>query len=181
VGVGGIGTFLTYVAARSGGEVIAVDVDPRRLEVAGSLGASRALDPGRQDPREVVSDLDALPVIYEATGVPAGFASAWEMVPAGARLVAVGIQKEPLAVDLPVLTVGEREVIGTNAHAVAVDLPAAARLVAAREEGWSDIAPVVLPLESLVDDALIPMVEGRSSRIKSLFDPGADNSRPFRV
>lgn len=180
VGVGGIGAFLTYVAERAGAEVTAVDVDPDRLAVAQNLGAARVVDPARRDPLEAVGDLDRLPVIYEATGTPAGFESAWALLPAGARLVAVGIQKGPLPVEMPALTLGEREVIGSNAHAVATDLPAAARLVADRAEGWSDVVPEVLPLEMLVEEALVPMAEGRPRRIKTLLDPTAKAPRPLR-
>jgi (R,R)-butanediol dehydrogenase/meso-butanediol dehydrogenase/diacetyl reductase len=180
VGVGGIGTFLTYVAATAGSEVIALDLDPERLAIARSLGAARALDPSRQDLEGMVGDLDQVPVVYEATGTGAGFDSAWKMLPRGGRLVAVGIQKGPHPVDLPGLTVGEREVIGTNAHAAAVDLPAAARLVAGRRPGWCDIAPQVFPLETLVEEALEPMAQGRPRRVKTLFDPVATVPRPLR-
>lgn len=180
VGVGGVGTFLTYVAARSGAPVIAVDLDPQRLAVADSLGATRVVDPSREDLAQVVEDLGRLPVVYEATGTVAGLESAWAVLPPGTRLVAVGIQKAPHEIDLPGLTVGERELIGTNAHVAAVDLPAAVRLLAERDGGWSDIAPQVFPLERLVDEALQPLAEGRPRRIKTLFDPAGEAVRDFR-
>lgn len=180
VGVGGVGTFLTYVAASSGTPVIAVDLDPERLAVAESLGAARVVDPTREALGQVVDDLERLPVVYEATGTVPGLETAWAVLPPGARLVAVGIQKAPHEVDLPGLTVGERELLGTNAHVAAVNLSAAARLVASRPGGWADIAPRVFPLEALVDEALLPMAEGRPKWIKTLFDPAVDTARELR-
>lgn len=180
VGVGGVGTFLIHVAAGFGTPVVAVDLDPERLAVAESLGAALVVDPSQADLAQVVEDLERLPVIYEATGTVAGLESVWAVLPSGTRLVAVGIQKAPHEVDLPGLTLGERELIGTNAHVAAVDLAPAADLVARRPDGWVDIAPRVFPLDSLVEEALQPMAEGRPRRIKTLFDPAADTPRDFR-
>jgi (R,R)-butanediol dehydrogenase / meso-butanediol dehydrogenase / diacetyl reductase len=180
IGVGGIGAFIVHVAANSHGQVLAVDLDARRLATASGLGADRVMDPTTEDLAQVVAGFDRLPVVYEVTGTQAGFDTAWSILPPGATLVAVGIQEGTRPVDLPSLTVGERELVGTNAHVAATDLPAAARLVAEREEGWSDVAPTVFPLELLVDEGLRPLAEGRAERIKTLFDPSADDARPLR-
>ena len=179
LGIGGIGAFLTHVAARADGPVVAVDLDPERLSLASRLGADRVIDPSTDDLGSVVDGFDRLPVVYEVTGTEAGLGSAWDILPAGARLVAVGIQEKPRLVAMGALTLGEREVIGTNAHAAATDLPAAVRLVAQRTEGWSDIAPQVFPLTDVVDEAIRPLSEGRARRIKTLFDPSIDTPRPM--
>ena len=68
--------------------------------------------------------------------------------------------------------------MGTNAHVFAADFDDAARLVRARSEGWSDVAPVALPLDSLVAEGLRPMVERRPERIKTLVDPWTAGIRP---
>jgi (R,R)-butanediol dehydrogenase / meso-butanediol dehydrogenase / diacetyl reductase len=179
IGVGGIGAFIVHVAARSHGRVLAVDLDPHRLAIASTLGADRVIDPAVEDLAEVVAGFDRLPVVYEVTGTAAGLESAWSILPPGATLVAVGIQEGARPIDLPSLTVGERELVGTNAHVAATDLPAAARLVAERPEGWSDVAPMVFPLEMLVEEGLRPLAEGRADRIKTLFDPSAGEARPL--
>ena len=70
------------------------------------------------------------------------------------------------------------ELLGTQAHCVGPDLPEALRMLAAREGGWSDIAPVALSLDHLVDDGLEPLAERRSTRIKTLIDPWTASSRP---
>lgn len=43
---------------------------------------------------------------------------------------------------------------------------------------WSDIAPDVLPLDLVMADGLLPMIEKRAKRIKTLFDPRIDEWRP---
>jgi (R,R)-butanediol dehydrogenase / meso-butanediol dehydrogenase / diacetyl reductase len=59
----------------------------------------------------------------------------------------------------------------------AIDLPAAARNIAGRTEGWSDVAPVALPMSELVGRGIKPMVQGEAERIKTLIDPSIDSSR----
>lgn len=179
LGAGGVGIFLTYVAAQSGGEVVVGDLNPQRLRVSQSLGATATVDLSKESLTDVLANLKRLPVIYEVTGAGSGFDLLWSTLPAGTRLVVVGVQKEDRRLDLRRLTLQEQELVGTNAHRVAVDLPAAARLLASRREGWSDVAPWVFPLEDLVPEGLEPMVEGRAERIKTLFDPWIGQARPF--
>jgi hypothetical protein len=56
------------------------------------------------------------------------------------------------------------------------DLSEAIRLLSARTDGWSDVAPVALPLESLAD-ALADLAAGTTGRIKTLIDPWAADTR----
>jgi (R,R)-butanediol dehydrogenase/meso-butanediol dehydrogenase/diacetyl reductase len=180
VGAGGIGAFLTYAASRSGADVVVVDLDEKRLRVASSLGAGRTVLSGPSlDLRTTMSD--SVPtVIYEVTGTVSGLQLAIDAAQPGTRVVLVGIQGRAAEIDLTRVTLGELDLIGTNAHVFSVDFPEALRLLAMRDEGWGDIAPVVLPLRDLVDDGLVPVVEGRAERIKTLIDPWADRPRPAR-
>ena len=41
-----------------------------------------------------------------------------------------------------------------------------------------NIAHVILPLDDLVEEAIVPLAEHRSERIKTLIDPGATSPRP---
>ena len=181
IGVGGVGAFLVYAAVRSGLRVLAVDLDPGRLRIAAALGASLTLRVDRDEP--LVPQLeDALggpaAVIYEVTGVPSVLTAALEMVAPRGRVVAIGLGTAPVPVDVRSLTLRELRLVGTNAHVFATDFEDAARLVRGRSEGWSDVAPVALPLEQLIADGLQPMVEGRPERIKTLVDPWTTSIRP---
>ena len=174
LGVGGVGAFLVYAAVRSGLRVLAADLDAVRLEIAAALGASLTLE---VDPDEPLAPQirDALrrppAVVYEVTGVQSVLNAALEVVVARGRVVAIGLGTVPVPVDVRSLTLRELYLVGTNAHIFAADFADAARLVASRAEGWSDVAPVALPLDLLVTDGLQPMVERRPERIKTLIDP----------
>ena len=170
VGAGGIGAFIVYVLSQLRHRVIAVDLSQERLDTATFLGADLTVLGGDEAARELSVEAPNPRVVYEATGSPAGLEFALQVSPQGSRVVVVGLQPRSTEIDLKQFTLDERELIGTNAHAFPADFPTAAELVAARD-GWSDIAPVALPLEELVGVGLSEMSAGTSSRIKTLIDP----------
>lgn len=184
LGVGGIGTFLVYALAESGADVVAADVDPDRLALATELGARRTVlvtgtDADSATVREVLGD-DDLRVVFEVSGTRGGVGTALDLAPRGCRIVLVGIQKQPVEIDLGTVTMEEKILIGTNALVREVDFPRAVELVARRAGRWAVIAPRVVPLEAYVDEALRPMSEGRPKAIKTLVDPRSSQARPIR-
>jgi (R,R)-butanediol dehydrogenase/meso-butanediol dehydrogenase/diacetyl reductase len=178
LGVGGIGSFIVRAAASAGAVVTAVDLDPSRLEVAMRLGATSTLDAsvgGIEDLAE-----DGLPeVVFECTGRPESLTRGVSLVADHGRLVVVGHQAEPVAVDFRQIALDELELIGTQAHAFGVDLPVAVDLLAADPDAWSAVAPTVFPLDQVVEMGLIPMARGEAGQIKLLFDPAASTPRPL--
>ena len=73
LGVGGIGLCAVMAAAVSGADpVVAVDVEPRRLELAGQLGATHVIDSCREEPLAALRRLvpGGLDVAIEACGKP---------------------------------------------------------------------------------------------------------------
>ncbi len=116
--------------------------------------------------------------MYEASGSAVGLDLAFAASPPAGRIVAVGHQHHPYTLDLRRFSLEERQLIGTNAHAFAADFPTAATMIAERREGWADVAPVALPLEDLVPEALTEMRDGTATRIKTLFDPTRTEPRP---
>jgi (R,R)-butanediol dehydrogenase/meso-butanediol dehydrogenase/diacetyl reductase len=177
LGAGGIGAFLVYAAAEAGLRVAVVDVDPQRLELAGRLGAAELFS-GREEIGTQAAGAGFRPtVVYEVTGIPAVLRQALAVLTPGGRLVVVGLQSEPQFLGWRDLTLNEIEIVGTNAHACAVDLPEALRLLGRRRSTWNDVAPVVLALDELVRHALEPMARGASSRIKTLLDPWGSATR----
>lgn len=180
LGVGGVGAFVVFAAAAERTRVIAADLDAERLAIAESLGAAEVMEA----PRDALlnEEFPALrgraAVVYEVSGTRQGLAAAIEAVGSGGRVVAIGLHKKPVPVDVRAITLREIELVGTSAHAFAADVPEAARLVASRAAGWSDVAPVALPLELMVPEALIPLSQGASGRIKNLIDPWVEDIRP---
>jgi len=181
LGAGGIGALLVHALARHGVDVTVADPDPERVELARRLGARRVA-PTDGPPAAVLDVMDGPPqVVFEATGIAAVTLRALEVLPKGGRLVQIGVQRQPVAVDLGRLTLTELEVIGTNALVRGTDFLAALRLVAGRSEGWADVAPVAIPLDALVGDGLEPLANGRAGAVKTLVDPWAAQARPTRT
>lgn len=181
LGVGGVGAFLVYAAAEEGARVLAVDRDPARLAVADGLGASATLlagDGSSLAPRVLEAGGGAAAVAYEVTGAPEVLTLALEIVRPRGRVVAVGLGDRPVPIDMRRITLGEIRLVGTRAQVFEADFADAASLIASRREGWSDVAPVALPLDRLVSDGLLPIAEGRPRRIKTLIDPWATTVRP---
>ena len=97
----------------------------------------------------------------------------------GGRVVQVGFQHEPRPIDLFRLTLKELEIVGTNSLALYPDLHAALGLLAARRQGWRDLAPELIPLADLVDGGLRPLADRTATRVKTLIDPWATATRPL--
>jgi (R,R)-butanediol dehydrogenase/meso-butanediol dehydrogenase/diacetyl reductase len=178
LGVGGIGSFVVRAAAALGAAVTAVDLDPRRLETAARLGAGATLDVTADNIEERIAE-EAPEVVFECTGRPESLNRAVSLVADHGRLVVVGHQAEPVAVDFRQIALDELEIIGTQAHVFAVDLPMAVDLLASEPEVWPDVAPLVYPLDQVVEMGLIPMARGEAGQIKMLFDPATAAPRPL--
>ena len=180
IGAGGIGIFATWAASQLGAEITVCDRDPERLEIAQALGAEATVPAGEQPLAEQLAG-ERFDVVYEMTGAAAPLAAAVELVRPGGRIVAAGVQAVPPPVDVGRLTANEVELIGTMAHVRGADLPRALELIAARPEGWADVAPRVLSLADVVAQGLPELVAGGSPRIKTLADPLAATSRPYEA
>jgi len=180
IGAGGIGAFLTFALAQHGARVAAADVSADRLAIARRLGAVETVDAG--DARTLTAALAQIgfvpTLVFEVTGTDAGMAAAIAAVDPGGRLVSVGIAKHPLEIDARRVTTKELEILGTNALIGRDDVPEAARLLALDPAAWQEVAPLAIPLERVVEDGIIPMLEGRAAQIKLLVDPWTTATRP---
>jgi (R,R)-butanediol dehydrogenase / meso-butanediol dehydrogenase / diacetyl reductase len=179
IGVGGVGAFLVHAAVQLGATVVAVDLDDRRLAVAASLGAAKSVQADRSEPlaAQIADVVGRCAVVYEVTGTEPALVAALQLLEPRGRLVAVGLGRQPVPVDVRRLTLSELRLVGTNAHVFTADFADAARLIAARNDGWTDVAPVAIPLDLLVTDALQPLAEHRSERIKTIIDPWSSELR----
>jgi (R,R)-butanediol dehydrogenase / meso-butanediol dehydrogenase / diacetyl reductase len=85
------------------------------------------------------------------------------------RLVLLGLQKAPVALDLLALTLREIDLVSTVAHVCATDLPEALGILA---DGTVADAVVdrIIPLAALVPEALAPIAAGEVHG-KILVDP----------
>ncbi len=181
IGAGGIGAPLVYVLAARGVAVAVVDVRADRLALAHDLGAATTISALEGTTLAELLAARSLPrpdVVFEVSGSERGLADALDAVAPGGQVVAVGLHPVPRSIDVRRLTLRELQLLGTNAHAFAADLPRALELLASRRSGWDDVAPSALPLEQVVPDALLPLAEGTSKQVKYLVDPFALTTRP---
>jgi (R,R)-butanediol dehydrogenase / meso-butanediol dehydrogenase / diacetyl reductase len=181
IGAGGIGAFLVYAAAQHGLVLSVADLSAERLEIARALGAESLLGPEEASdlPAALAERVDELTIVFEVTGTEAGMSAALAVAePAGARVVLTGLHEQPRTIDLRRISLREIELVGTNAHVCEADLPEAVRLLSSRREGWADIAPEAFPLDEVLDEGIVPLVERRAKRIKTLIDPWAAARRP---
>jgi len=177
IGVGGIGAFITFAAAATGARVLVVDLNEERLELAERLGATATLQPGTASLTEKLDELGFdVDVFFEVSGSAPGLKSVLEAAKPGATIVPVGIQRGEPELPLGSWTLNEYLIVGTVAHVFKDDFPEAVRLLGTRPD-WSDIASEVIPLELVAEEALQPLLEGRSTQIKTLVDPWATEKR----
>jgi L-iditol 2-dehydrogenase len=152
-------------AARAFGatEVMVSDINAARLRLAGSLGATVAVDP-RQTP---LADL-APDVLLECTGVPAVIGDGIRALDRAGRAVLVGMGGDE--VPLPLSVVQERELHVTGTFRYANTWPAAIALVAS---GQVDLDALVTGHYGLADAEESLTVSRRDpSSVKVLVHPG---------
>jgi S-(hydroxymethyl)mycothiol dehydrogenase len=108
-GCGGVGIAAVHTAALVGArQVIAVDLDRRKLALAGELGATDLVDAGQADPvaaiRELTGGLGA-DVTVEAVGHPEVFKQAFHARDRAGTMVQIGIPAPDMRVDLGLLSI----------------------------------------------------------------------------
>jgi 6-hydroxycyclohex-1-ene-1-carbonyl-CoA dehydrogenase len=109
-GVGGVGTYAVQIAAAMGATVVAVDVDPGKLEGVAAHGAARTFNVRQLDPKNLKKEIGAfakakgLPsrewTIFECSGTAAGQAAAFGLLVHGATLGVVGFTMDKVEVRL---------------------------------------------------------------------------------
>jgi alcohol dehydrogenase len=100
IGAGPVGLACIATAGLYGaGAIVAVDIDPSRLEQALTLGASHTVLSGRPEWRDevlAVTDGAGVDVAIEAVGIPETFTMATEIVRPGGHLANVGVHGKPV-------------------------------------------------------------------------------------
>src|SRR5207245_2255018 len=89
IGAGPIGLVTLQVARAAGaGPIYVIDLDPHRLDVASSLGATTLVNATQEDPVERISGLTGgrgVDVVFEAAGSPTSAAMAVFLARRGGR------------------------------------------------------------------------------------------------
>jgi S-(hydroxymethyl)mycothiol dehydrogenase len=106
-GCGGVGDAAIAGAVLAGAStVIAVDVDPRKLEWARAFGATHTIDSSAQDPVEAIqalTDGNGADVCIEAVGRPEVMKQAFYARDLAGTLVQVGVPDPQMTIELPMI------------------------------------------------------------------------------
>jgi alcohol dehydrogenase len=104
IGAGPVGLAVVATAALYGAaQVIAIDLDENRLDVAKQVGATHCVNSGAADWKEQVlafTDGYGVDVAVEAVGVPATFEMCTQLVRPGGQVANVGVHGKPAQLDL---------------------------------------------------------------------------------
>jgi threonine dehydrogenase-like Zn-dependent dehydrogenase len=173
LGVGGIGAFVLAAAASLGlAPVIAIDVSEEKLASARTIAPHvttvLASDRTAQEISELTGGAGAHLVI-EASGAPSSPGLALEMARRGGRILLLGLQTAPRELDLHEMVIREVDIVTSVAHICPQDLPEALEMLTERDLA-SILVDHVTPLDRLVEDGLMPLLEGRA-RGKILVQP----------
>ncbi|MFF0015050.1 S-(hydroxymethyl)mycothiol dehydrogenase [Streptomyces sp. NPDC005374] len=109
IGCGGVGMAAVAGAGLAGAtKVIAVDVDPRKLERATGMGATHTVDSREADPVEAIRELTGgfgADVVIEAVGRPETYKQAFYARDLAGTVVLVGVPTPEMKLELPLLDV----------------------------------------------------------------------------
>lgn len=117
-GAGGVGLAAVMGAALTGAHpVIAIDLDPVKLELAQRVGATHVIDAREGDVVERVLELSdgGVPWMIDAVGAPATMAQAFACLRPAGTLVAVGLSRADATFAVPVneLVQRQKRIIGS--------------------------------------------------------------------
>jgi propanol-preferring alcohol dehydrogenase len=90
-GAGGLGHLAIQYARITGASVIAVDINPARLQTALELGAEHIVNPLEEDPIEDIQRLGGADAAISTAVSPIAFEQAFGSLARGGRLVCVGL------------------------------------------------------------------------------------------
>ena len=106
-GCGGVGMAAVAASALAGASiVIAVDVDPRKLDAARGFGATHVVDARREDPVEAIRGYTGgfgADVCIDAVGQPRTYEQAFHARDLAGTVVLVGVPTPEMRLDMPLL------------------------------------------------------------------------------
>ena len=106
-GCGGVGDAAVAGARIAGARtIIAVDLDPRKLEIAKGFGATHTVDASSTDPVTAIQELTGgfgADVVIEAVGNPKVFEQAFHARDLAGTVVQVGVPNPEMRIDIPMI------------------------------------------------------------------------------
>lgn len=177
VGTGTIGLLLVQVARTSGaGTIVAVDTDPKRRELALSMGADLAPAPDELEELlpEAIGGIGP-DVVFECSGAPGLAGQAIRLVRRGGTVVLVGFHGEEEPFDLLDTVLGEKRIVGSAAHLWDEDVASAVDMLS---RGQVDGEPLLTTRVSLkrIEEGFATLEDSVAGALKVLVTPGTTHS-----
>ena len=146
IGCGTIGVGAIAAAAHKGATVIAVDIDPAKLERALGLGAHHAVDSAAGDIVSRIAEKTGsgeVNVCIEAVGRLETYGLALELASFAGRVACIGYGTAPVALDTKTLVSKELDLLGSR-NALDV-FPDVIRMLEARDRPFPDLITCIRP------------------------------------
>jgi S-(hydroxymethyl)glutathione dehydrogenase / alcohol dehydrogenase len=183
IGCGGVGLQVIAGASLAAATpIVAVDLNPRMLELARSFGATDTVDSSREDVLAAVVGLTGVGVdhAFEVVGRPETIRLAWDVIRPGGQAIVVGLVPRGVDVSLPGIEfLTDKALRGTyyGSGDAARDLPELAALALA---GGLDLGNAVTHTTDLdgVEAALERLRRGEGARTVVIIDPELAGGAP---
>jgi S-(hydroxymethyl)glutathione dehydrogenase/alcohol dehydrogenase len=171
-GVGGVGLCIVQAAQMvSAYPIVAVDIVPKKLDMAERFGASHCINPKTTADldkaiRDIVGPLGA-DVIVETTGTPRMIETAYELTQAKGKIILVGVPRKGDNVSIYSLPLHFKKVLTGSEGGEAEphnDIPRYVRLVQAGRLKLDGLITHEFPLEQ-INDAIALVRSGEAGRV----------------
>ena len=152
-GQGPVGLSATMFASAMGARVLAVDVVPERIEMAGRLGADHVIDSSKDDPVQAIKELtrgEGADAVLDATGLAQVRNNALDAVALWGRVCFVG-EGNPTTFDVSEKIIHKQLTIYGSWTFSLSGLAEATNFVVTRKVPLKDLITHTFPLESAVE------------------------------
>lgn len=153
VGTGMIGLFIVQTVAISGAtEIIAIDVNTDKLEIAKTMGATHIINSDKENAGDIISRLTngrGADCAFEAVGISQTVHNSIEWVRKGARVILVGNLSKNI--DFPLQSVVTREITVRGSCAIRGEYEAALKLIGSGKVKVDSLISAVAPLSEGAD------------------------------
>lgn len=156
VGCGGVGLNVVQGAAIAGADpILAVDIEPSKLDMAKRLGATQGVDPSATDPAELVAEVTSGAMsdyVFVAAASEAAFARAMPLVGPTGAMVLVGMPPAGVGfeIDPGLVAAANQRILGSKmgTTTIARDIP---ELVTRYQKGTIELDSLVTGTFALDD------------------------------
>jgi S-(hydroxymethyl)glutathione dehydrogenase/alcohol dehydrogenase len=177
VGAGGVGLNVMQGAQLAGAvSIIAIDINPTKLALARTFGATHAINAAEADAVAAVRALTGgigADFSFEAVGNPRTMRQCWEMARPGGTVVMVGIAPEGSELSLPANRVvrEERRLMGSfyGSARPHIDMPMILELYMAGKLKLDELVTHRFPLEQ-INQAIHSLESGEAIRPVIMYD-----------